>query len=145
MKKLIKNLSAIDPVLKFELDQIQLQLGQLQSEMDQISTGLKKHQTQQQEQRAGREVILETGIPFNSEEQSALESSHQERVSIEKIGRQIEELQGVLREKFQDSKKINKIISGAQTNFKAVLSKEEQKVIDQLGELQAHLNKLKEL
>lgn len=144
MKKLIKNLSTIDRVLQFELDQLQLQFRQMQSEIDQISMALKGHQTQQQEQRAWMNANPETGITFNSYEQWAQQSGHQMHISIEKIGGQIEELHEILVEKFQDSKKINKTLSVAKSNLKIVQSKEEQKVLDQLGELRFHLNKLKE-
>ncbi len=44
MKKFIKNLKVIDRVMQFELDQIQLELGQLQSDVDQISRNLQAHQ-----------------------------------------------------------------------------------------------------
>lgn len=144
MKKFIKNLKAIDRVMQFELDQIQLELGQLQSEVDQISLSLQAHQAQQQEERAWITGNPECGMTFNSYEQWAQQSSHQMCVSVNEINEQINDLHGILVEKFQDSKKINQTLTTAKSTLKMQQSKEEQKVLDQLGELRFHLNKLKE-
>ncbi len=143
MKKFIKNLKVIDRVMQFELDQIQLELGQLQSDVDQISRNLQAHQSQQQQQRAWITGNPEYGMTFNSYEQWAQQSIHKMSINMDEINQQINELHNILVEKFQDSKKINQTLTTATSALKMQQSKEEQKVLDQLGELRFHLNKLK--
>lgn len=143
MKKFIKNLKVIDRVMQFELDQIQLELGQLQSDVDQISQNLQAHQSQQQQERAWITGNPECGMTFNSYEQWAQQSIHKMNINMDEINEQINELHDILVEKFQDSKKINQTLTAAKSTLKIQQSKEEQKVLDQLGELRFHLNKLK--
>ena len=144
MKKFIKNLSTIDRVLQFELDQIQIKFGRLQTELDRIAAELKEHKHKQETERAWMTGNTAYGVTFNSYEQWAEQSSHKMSKNIQEIGQQIEELHTVLVEKFQDSKKINKTLSVAKTTLKKQQSQEEQKILDQLGELRFHLNKVKE-
>lgn len=143
MKKFIKNLSTIDRVLQFELDQLRQQFGQLQSEVDRISGKLTDHQTQQQEQRAWMTENLEYAVTFNSYDRWADQASSEMTTSLNELEQQVEELHGFLVEKFQDSKKINQTLSSAKSQVKIAQNREEQKVLDQLGELRFHLNKLK--
>lgn len=143
MKKFIKNLSTIDRVLQFELDQLRQRFGQLQSEIDVILEDLENHQMQQQEQRAWIAKNSECAVTFNSYERWAAQTSYEMTTNINELKQQIEELHGFLVEKFQDSKKINQTLISAKSQVKVVQSKEEQKILDQLGELRFHLNKLK--
>ncbi|WP_032113675.1 hypothetical protein [Candidatus Paracaedibacter symbiosus] len=143
MKKFIKNLSTIDRVLQFELDQLRLQFGQLQTEIDQISGELAALQSHHQEQRILLTDNPDYGMTFNAYENWSTQSSHQMVTNIDQLDQQIEELHGVLVEKFQDSKKINQTLAQARSQLKVAQGREEQKTLDQLGELRFHLNKLK--
>lgn len=143
MKKFIKNLSTIDRVLQFELDQLRQRFGQLQSEIDRISENLTNHQAQQQEQRAWMTENSEYAVTFNSYEKWANKAACEMTTSLEELEQQVEELHGFLVEKFQDSKKINQTLISAKSQVKVAQNREEQKILDQLGELRFHLNKLK--
>lgn len=143
MKKFIKNLSTIDRVLQFELDQLRQQFGQLQSEIDRISNELTNHQIQQQEQRAWITENAECAITFNAYEKWAEQTSSEITTSLNGLEQQVEELHEVLVEKFQDSKKIDQTLMSAKSQVKLAQNREEQKILDQLGELRFHLNKLK--
>lgn len=143
MKKFIKNLSTIDRVLQFELDQLRQQFGQLQSQVDRLSSELTNHQTQQQVQRAWVTENTQHTSTFNAYEKWAEQTGFEMMTNLKALGQQIEELHEILVEKFQDSKKIDQALISAKSQVKLAQNKEEQKILDQLGELRFHLNKLK--
>lgn len=143
MKKFIRNLSTIDRVLQFELDQLRLQFGQLQSEIDRLAGELISLQDQHREQRTLLTDSPNYGMTFNAYEQWSTRTSHQTQETIKDLEQEIESFHDILTEKFQDSKKINKTLEQARLQVKTSQKQEEQKILDQLGELRFHLSKLK--
>lgn len=143
MKKYIKNLSTVDRVLQFELDQLRLQVSALHSEVDRIEKERIELLENRKLQRAHVIDTPDVSMTFNAYEQWTKQTHAQMEGDLRDLEVKIEELHEYLMEKFQDSKKINHSLIMAKSDLRDLEKKNEQKVFDQLGELRFHLRKLK--
>lgn len=144
MKKYIKNLATIDRVLQFEMDQLRLKFSQLQSEVDRISNERIQLREGRQQERAQIIDTPDLSMTFNAYEQWAEKTYTDMGEKLKDLDEKIEELHTYLMEKFQDTKKISHTLGAAKSELISMEKKNEQKVLDQLGELRFHLRNLKD-